>query len=49
MYTRVKRWDEAGVWQRIVEAVVVDSDMELLMIDSTVVRAHQYSPGAKRR
>lgn len=48
-YTRFKRWGEAGVWQKIVEAVSGDSDMEWLMIDSTVVRAHQHSAGAKKK
>jgi hypothetical protein len=48
-YTRFKRWDEAGVWQRIVDAVSHDSDLELLMIDSTIVRAHQHSAGAPKK
>lgn len=44
-----KRWGEAGVWQRIVDAVSHDSDMELLMMDSTIVRAHQHSAGAQKK
>jgi transposase len=48
-YTRFKRWGESGVWQRVVEAVSGDRDMEALMIDSTAVRAHQHAAGAKKR
>ncbi len=48
-YTRFKRWGETGVWQSIVEAVSHDRDMELLMIDSTIVRAHQHSAGAQKK
>lgn len=48
-YTRFKRWGESGVWQRVVEAVNGDRDMEVLMIDSTVVRAHQHAAGAQKK
>lgn len=48
-YTRFKRWGEAAVWQRVFDAVSHDSDMELLMIDSTIVRAHQHSAGGPKK
>ena len=48
-YTRFKRWGESGVWQRVVEAVNGARDMEVLMIDSTVVRAHQHAAGAQKK
>ena len=48
-YTRFKRWGESGAWQRIVEAVSDDKDLEALMIDSTAVRAHQHSAGAQKK
>ncbi|GAC1608494.1 MAG: IS5 family transposase [Aquirhabdus sp.] len=48
-YTRFKRWGEAGVWQKIVETVSGDRDMEALMIDSTAVRAHQHAAGAAKK
>lgn len=38
-YTRFKRWGESGVWRRVVEAASGDRDLEMLMIDSTAVRA----------
>ena len=46
-YTRFKRWGRSVVWQRVVEAVNGDRDLEALMIDSTMVRAHQHAAGAR--
>ena len=40
-------WSEKGVWRRIFEAVSDDPDFEYLIVDSTIVRAHQHSCGAK--
>jgi putative transposase len=48
-YTRFKRWGESGVWQRVVDAVSGDRDLEMLMIDSTAVRAHQHAAGAQKK
>lgn len=48
-YTRFKRWSASGVWQRIVQAVNGDRNLETLMIDSTVVRVHQHGAGAKKK
>jgi transposase len=39
---------KSGVWQRIFEALAADADNEYAMIDSTIVRAHQHSAGAKK-
>jgi transposase len=41
---RFNRWAKSGVWARLMEAL--DDDLEHLLIDSTVVRARQYSAGA---
>ena len=48
VYVRFARWRDTGVWQRILAAVSRDPDMEELMIDSTIVRAHQHAAGAKK-
>ena len=45
---RHKRWSDKGVWVRIFKALSEDSDHEYAMIDSTIVRAHQHSAGAKK-
>ena len=36
------------MWWRIFEAMSDDPDFEYLIIDSTVVRAHQHAAGAKK-
>lgn len=47
-YTRFSRWGKNGVWQRVTKAVSDDQDLEVLFIDSTVVRAHQHAAGAQK-
>ena len=48
-YTRFSRWGKKGVWQRVIEAVSDDVDLEALFIDSTAVRAHQHAAGAQKK
>ncbi len=48
-YTRFSRWVRKGVWQRVVEAVTDDPDLEALLIDSTIVRVHQHGTGALKK
>jgi transposase len=40
--------ERQGVWRRIFEAVSDDPDFEYLIVDSTIVRAHQHAAGAKK-
>ncbi len=47
VHTRHSRWSKTGVWKRVFEALSQDADNEYVMIDSTIVRAHQHSSGAK--
>lgn len=47
--TRFSRWAESGVWEKVFKALSVDADNEYAMIDSTIVRAHQHSAGAKKK
>lgn len=47
IHTRHTRWSKNGVWQRIFAYLSGDADNEYAMIDSTIVRAHQHSDGAK--
>ena len=48
IHTRFSRWSKTGVWERIFEQLAADADNEYAMIDSTIVRAHQHSAGAKK-
>jgi len=47
VHKRFKRWADKGVWQMIFNTLVEAADMEWVMIDSTIVRAHQHAAGAK--
>ena len=47
IHTRHTRWSKSGIWQRVFEHLAQDADNEYAMIDSTIVRAHQHSAGAK--
>jgi transposase len=47
VHTRFSRWVRSGVWQKVFEVLACDADNEYEMIDSTIVRAHQHSAGAK--
>ena len=47
-FRRFSRWSAKGVWQRIFVAMSDDADFEYLIVDSTIVRAHQHAAGAKK-
>jgi putative transposase len=47
VFRRFSRWSEKGVWSRVFEALADDPDFEYLIVDSTIVRAHQHASGAK--
>lgn len=49
VHTRFSRWAENGVWEKVFKHLAVDADNEYAMIDSTIVRAHQHSAGAKKK
>jgi transposase len=48
VFQRFRRWAKKGVWERIFNTLVESPDFEYLIIDSTIVRAHQHAAGAKR-
>jgi transposase len=47
VFQRFRRWAKKGVWERLFKALAEDPDFEYLIIDSTLVRAHQHAAGAK--
>jgi transposase len=49
VYQRFNRWAKAGRWLAIMEALGGDADLEHLLIDSTVIRAHQHAAGARKK
>jgi transposase len=46
VWKRFDRWAKKGVWGRVFLALQ-DPDLEWLLFDSTVVRAHQHAAGAR--
>lgn len=49
VHRRFSRWARSGVWERMFQHLATDADNEYAMIDSTIVRAHQHSAGAKKK
>lgn len=49
VHTRFSRWAKNGVWERVFKELASDADNEYAMIDTTIVRAHQHSAGAKKK
>ena len=47
VWKRFWRGSKAGVWESLFKALADDPDFEYVMLDSTIVRAHQHSAGAK--
>ena len=48
VHRRMSRWAQKGVWEKIFQELAKTSDMEVLMLDSTITRAHQHSAGARK-
>ena len=45
VFQRFNRWSKSGVWARVFQAVQVP-DLGALLLDSTIIRAHQHAAGA---
>jgi transposase len=54
VYSRFRRWQRAGVWERVLGALQADGDAggdldwALPVLDGTTIRAHQHAAGAKK-
>ena len=49
IYTRFCQWRDSGLLVTIFQELTEDADFENISIDSTAVRAHQHSAGAKKQ
>ncbi len=49
VYQRFNRWAKSGVFERVFRLLASDHDNEYMMIDATIVRAHQHSTGAQKK
>jgi putative transposase len=47
VYVRFRRWARKGIWESLFKTLADDPDFEHVMIDATIVRAHQQAAGAK--
>jgi transposase len=47
LHKRFSRWAKAGVWERVFAALIKDPRNEYLMLDTTLVRAHQQAATGK--
>lgn len=45
IHKRFKSWSERGIWEKVFKNTQINPDMEWVMIDSTIVRAHACSAG----
>ena len=49
VHQRFSRWAKSGVFDRILSHLASDADNEYVMLDTTIVRAHQHSAGARKK
>ena len=49
VHKRFLRWAEAGVWDRLFDDLVADRKNPYLMLDSTIVRAHQQAATGRKK
>jgi transposase len=49
VYNRFNRWRKAGIWDKLMDAVIKAHDGKVQMIDSSVVRVHQQAAAQKNR
>ena len=46
-HRRFCRWRDKGVWEALLERIIVDPDFEWLMIDASHCKAHPHAAGAR--
>ena len=49
VHTRFMRWARAGAWERIFADLVRNKKNQSLMLDSTIVRAHQQAAAGRKK
>lgn len=47
VHKRFTRWAKAGVWEKVFTELTKDKDNQYLMLDTTLVRAHQQAAAGK--
>jgi transposase len=49
IHRRFSRWARASIFDKIFHILSEDADMEFLLMDGTIVKAHQHAAGAKKK
>ena len=49
VYPRFSRWCVSGVFDKIFQALTDDKAISMLLIDSSIVKAHQHAAGAQKK
>ena len=49
VYKRFARWAEAGVFEQLHQFCAADLDLQHLLMDSTIIRAHPCAAGALKK
>lgn len=47
VHKRFTRWARTGVWERVFQSLIEAPDNDYLMLDTTIVRAHQQAATGK--
>lgn len=47
LHKRFSRWTKAGIWEKVFASLIKDRDNKYLMLDTTLVRAHQQAATGK--
>jgi transposase len=47
VFQRFRRWAKKDRWENLFKELSVDADFEYLIVDASIVRAHQHAAGAK--
>lgn len=48
-HKRFTRWAQKGIWEKVFKHLIKDCDNEYLMLDSTLVKAHQQAATLKKK
>jgi transposase len=49
VHRRFSRWSKSGIFDAVFRILSQDQGMEFLLIDGTIVKAHQHATGAKKK
>ncbi len=49
VYKRFARWNDKGIWHKMLQHFADDPDEKYLILDSTIVRAHPCAAGAQKK